>query len=61
MNERILRKPEVVKAVGLSHVTIWRMERAGNFPKRLALGSKAVGWRLSDIEQWMESRVAVNG
>lgn len=60
MNERILRKPEVVKAVGLSHVTIWRLERMGQFPKRLSLGAKAVGWRLSDIERWMESRVAVN-
>jgi prophage regulatory protein len=60
MSERIVRKPEAVKITGLSHVTLWRMERDGKFPKRIALGQKAVGWRLSDIEQWMETRMAVN-
>jgi prophage regulatory protein len=61
MNERILRRPEVVKRTGLSIVTLWRMEKAGLFPKRRALGAKAVGWLESEVELWMESRLAVNG
>ena len=54
MTDRILRKPEVSRAVGLNHVTIWRLEKAGKFPRRLCLGGKAVGWRESDLAKWME-------
>ena len=37
--DRIIRKKELLKAIGLSGVTIWRMERAGTFsPKRIKLG-----------------------
>ena len=58
---RILRKPEVVHLVGLSYVSIWRLEREGKFPKRLQLGGRAVGWRADEIEQWITERPAANG
>jgi len=35
MQDRILRKSELLKLVPLSEVTIWRMEKAGKFPRRL--------------------------
>jgi prophage regulatory protein len=51
----MMRLDEVVKATGLSSVTIWRRERDGNFPKRRRLGPNAVGWRSDEIEAWIES------
>jgi prophage regulatory protein len=56
--ERVLRKPEVREIVGLSDPTIWRMESAGRFPKRLQLGGKAVGWLKSEIDGWLAERAA---
>lgn len=53
---RILRKPEVIRIVGLSDVTIWRLERAGDFPKRLKLGGNSVGWLESEIANWIQER-----
>ena len=41
---RILNSNEVVKKIGLSKVTVWRMERAGLFPKRINLSDRRVGW-----------------
>ena len=54
--ERILRAHEVQKIVGISRSTIWRMERKGQFPARLPLGTGSVGWLKSDIESWVNSR-----
>jgi prophage regulatory protein len=56
---RFLRINEVKDKVGLSRPTIWRLERAGEFPKRRQLGSRSVGWVEDEIEQWMQSRVVV--
>ena len=55
-SERIMRCREVVSITGLSRTTIWRMETAGNFPERISLGANSVGWRSSDIENWIASR-----
>lgn len=37
---------------GVSEAWIWRREKAGDFPKRIKLGPRCVGWRLADIEAW---------
>ncbi|ODS23695.1 hypothetical protein AB835_07645 [Candidatus Endobugula sertula] len=54
--DRILRAHEVQKIVGVSRSTIWRMERKGQFPARLPLGTGSIGWLKSDIEAWMQNR-----
>jgi len=56
---RLIRSSEVVKKVGLSRITLWRMEREGQFPKRRRLGLGAVGWLEHEIDDWIESRKTV--
>jgi prophage regulatory protein len=51
---RILKANEVVKVIGLSKVTIWRMERSGTFPKRINLSDRRVGWIESEILEWLD-------
>lgn len=51
--ERILRIKEVTELTGVSRTTIWRMERNGNFPARVQLGIGSVGWRFSEVNDWM--------
>ncbi len=57
----ILRKKEVCRRVGLSPVTIWRMEREGNFPPRVQLSKRAVGWDEKKISRWLDERPGPNG
>jgi prophage regulatory protein len=57
-HDRILRKPETTFKVGLSDVTLWRMEKVGKFPKRLRLGGNSVGWLESEVNAWLEERKA---
>ena len=56
---KILRKSEVSKLIGLSKVTIWRLERKGQFPKRIQLSTRSVGWVEEEIHSWIESRPRV--
>jgi prophage regulatory protein len=60
-DEKILRKPELRKMVALSDPTIWRLERAGKFPKRVRLGEKSCGWLRSEILAWIEGKAAERG
>lgn len=54
--ERILRRREVLDRVGISQSTLYAWMAAGEFPRPVALGSKLVGWRESDVTGWIESR-----
>lgn len=56
--DRILRKPETRYRTGLSDPTIWRMEKAGKFPKRIKLGANSVGWLESEISEWLKEKAA---
>ncbi|WP_370211287.1 helix-turn-helix transcriptional regulator [Roseovarius sp.] len=54
MTDKILRCREVQEIIGLSRSTIYRMMARGEFPRSQKLGARAVGWRESAINQWVE-------
>jgi prophage regulatory protein len=56
MNEKILRLPQVVETSGLSKASIYRLEQAGDFPKRVCLSPGAVGWEQSKVQEWIKTR-----
>ena len=53
---KILRRPEVERQTQLSKASIYRQMHAGTFPKPVQLGERAVGWRLSEIDEWLDTR-----
>jgi len=53
--KQILRTKEVIHEYGLSRSTIWRKERAGTFPRKVKIGSRAVGYLISDLDTWLQS------
>jgi len=55
MKDRYIRKAELLAAIGLSASTVWRMEKAGRFPKRVRLGQNSVAWSRNQVEEWMDS------
>ena len=54
--DRLLRLPEVRQMVGLSRSSIYALEAAGKFPKRVAVSERAVAWRLSGVQEFIEQR-----
>ena len=55
---RILRKPEVREATGLSDSQLWRKanDPDDDFPSSLSLGANATGWYEDEIIAWQENR-----
>ena len=52
---RVIRREEVCSMTGLARATIYKKVAEGTFPAPLRLGSRAVGWRLSDIQAWLSA------
>jgi len=57
MHSKILRRKDVEAMIGLSRSTIYKLISEDMFPKPIKLGPRAVGWRLSDVEIWLDTRI----
>jgi prophage regulatory protein len=55
---RILRRRAVQDRTGLSRSSLYLRMNEGTFPRCVSLGSRAVGWIESEIDAWLEKRVA---
>lgn len=60
MSNKIIRLPAVKEKTGLSRSSIYLRMTKDNFPKSISLGDRAVGWLESDIEQWLEDKIAAS-
>jgi prophage regulatory protein len=52
----LLKRRQVLERLGVSHVTIWRLQRLGQFPPPIRISPGRVAWREADIEQWIADR-----
>jgi len=59
MSESIIRLPEVQARTGLSRSTIYdRLKSDPSFPRKISLGARAIGFVESEIEAWIQNRIA---
>ncbi len=59
--ERLLISKKELKALGIpySFQHIARLEKAGQFPKRIQLGACRVAWSYEEVCNWIAERVAL--
>jgi prophage regulatory protein len=55
-NIEIIRPKELCEKLHMSPNTIDRLIKENNFPRKIQLGSRAVGWRVSEINKWLDER-----
>ena len=55
MLDRILRQREVSEMIGFSRGHLWRMVAQKRFPKPFKLGRRAVGWKQSQVQGWIDN------
>ena len=55
---QLVKRGAVEDQVALSRSTIYAKMQEGTFPKPLKIGSRAVAWLQSDIDNWIEERIA---
>ena len=58
MDVQLITRPELVKLVPYTIRHIYRMEKAGRFPARVKVGANRVAWVRSEVQRWLELRVA---
>ena len=51
----VLRPQESAEYLGISKASLYRLERAGKLARHLVLGPTASGWRLSDLNAYLDS------
>ena len=56
--DRCLTFRELRLLAPYSRMHIGRMEKAGQFPKRIRLSPGRVVWRLRDVEAWLADRAS---
>ncbi len=49
---RLIYRPELLRRIGLSYPTVWRMMREGKFPRGRAVGARTA-WLESEIDNWI--------
>ena len=58
--ERLLVSKKELKTIGIpySFQHIARLEKVGQFPKRIQLGQCRVAWCYKEVCQWIDDRIA---
>lgn len=56
----IIRLPDVMARTGLSRSSVFLKVKTGDMPPPIKLGVRATGWVASEIDTWIEQRVAAS-
>lgn len=55
---RVLRLTQVMHVTGLCRSMIYRLESEQQFPARIKIGARAVGWLQQEVDEWVYARIA---
>ncbi|MGT2515645.1 helix-turn-helix transcriptional regulator [Sphingomonas panni] len=56
--DRLVPLAEVKAVAGLGKSMIYRLMRAGNFPRACKAGGNATRWSVREVEAWVAARLA---
>lgn len=52
------KRPSATAPLPFSAATLWRMAKAGTFPKPIKLSERVTAWKVSDVRAWMAAQAA---
>lgn len=58
MSHNLIRLPEVQRRTGYSKAWIYRLMRSQRFPLAVKIGSRAIAFVESEIDDWVNQRIA---
>lgn len=59
--DRLIRPNDAATMLGVSKKQLYLISQCKDFPAKIKIGSRAVAWRLSDLESWIDSRSVKQG
>lgn len=57
--DRIVRETDRRYITSISRTQAWKLEKEGKFPKRVRLSNRSVGWKLSELLEWVNTQPQV--
>lgn len=57
-SEIIIRLRRTIEKTGLSRSTIYALEKRGDFPKKINLSPRTMGFLESEVDAWIAERAA---
>lgn len=58
MSNSLIRLPEVQRRTGYSKAWIYRLLKEERFPASIKIGSRAIAFIESEIDEWINQRIA---
>ncbi|HDS1115210.1 AlpA family transcriptional regulator [Pluralibacter gergoviae] len=58
MSQSLIRFDEVQKRTGYSKAWIYRLLKENRFPQSVKIGSRAIAFIESEIDEWINQRIA---
>ncbi|MGD9842226.1 MAG: helix-turn-helix transcriptional regulator [Steroidobacteraceae bacterium] len=58
---QVIRLPQVRQMTGLCRSSIYQLEANEQFPKRVQIGPRSVGWVKHEIQGWLAIRIENRG
>nr|WP_142017147.1 AlpA family transcriptional regulator [Serratia fonticola] len=58
MAQSFIRLPDVQRRTGYSKAWIYRLMSQGKFPTSVKIGSRAIAFVESEIDEWVNQRIA---
>lgn len=56
--DRLLTLPEVTEITRLAKPTLYRMMKAGTFPRQIHLATQRVAWLRSEVLEWVAKQAS---
>jgi prophage regulatory protein len=57
-NINIIRLPQAIQKTGLSRSTIYSLISRGEFPQKIQLSTRSIGFLESEVNDWVTSKVS---
>jgi prophage regulatory protein len=57
---QVLRLPQVCKVTGLCRSMVYQLEADQQFPRRIKIGVRAVGWIEGEVQEWLTKRIELS-
>jgi prophage regulatory protein len=57
--DRIVREADRRYITSISRTQAWKLEKEGKFPKRVRLSNRSIGWKLSELLEWVNNQPQV--
>jgi len=55
-SDRIIDFAELTHMIRISKAHLYRLEHRGEFPQRIKIGQRRVGWSFNEVNQWVEEQ-----